>query len=151
MGKPTKYVPSRYIPLARALAAAGHLDTETAELMGISTRTLYYWRNKHPEFAEALQAGKEPIDALVQDSLLKRALGYESEEQTVVGVPGGDGKVMPREVKKTKRHIPPDVVACIFWLKNRKPEDWRDKQDHNHTGDVTIEVIPPRPVIEDGE
>lgn len=125
-----EYDAERHPRLARALARDGYIDKEIAKLLGISKKTLNVWKKTYPEFYEALQVGKLEVDLLVEDSLLKRALGYEYEETEVTA--SKDGK--PTKIKKTKKFQAADVTAQIFWLKNRQPERWRDKQITEHTG-----------------
>ncbi len=100
-------------------------SADIAERMGIGVSTLCEWQNKYPEFAAALKENKEVVDRKVESSLLKRALGYEYDEVTCEkGV----------ETKRVTKQVVPDVTAQIFWLKNRKPDDWRDKTNVEHTG-----------------
>lgn len=91
--------------------------------MGICTSTLYNWKNDHLEILEALKKGKDVVDRLVENALLKRALGYEYEE---ISEKYELGTLTERKV--TKKQVVPDTTAQIFWLKNRKPQDWRDKR-----------------------
>lgn len=114
---------------ALELAERGLNDKEISEQLGISQTVFYEYRNKYPEFSEALKKGKQPIDNLVENALLKRALGYEIEEKTTEVKIGDDGKPIPASIKTTKKHISGDVTAQIFWLKNRKPNEWRDRQE----------------------
>lgn len=91
--------------------------------MGISHTTLYEWRKKYPNISEALKKGKEVVDVEVENALYKRAIGYDYEETTEEQSEDGYKK------RVIKKHMPPDTTACIFWLKNRKPREWRDKQE----------------------
>ena len=95
--------------------------------------TLYEWKKKFPEISESLKRGKEVVDRQVENALLKRALGYEYEE---VKEKFECGVMTERTV--TKKEVVPDTTAQIFWLKNRKPEKWRDKPqevvDGNESG-----------------
>ena len=109
-GAPPKYQP-RFAQLAAVACQAGFTDREMADLLGVSERTINTWKLRHVDFASALKSGKAPADERVVQSLYQRALGYDY-----------NGK-----------HYPPDVTACIFWLKNRCPEEWRDRQDQRHT------------------
>jgi hypothetical protein len=118
--------------MARALARDGCIDEEIADYLGVSVKTLNAWKIRYPEFKEALKGGKLEIDLLVEDSLLKRALGYEYKETEVKKSPDGVTK------KRSRKHMAPDVTAQIFWLKNRQPERWRDKQDVNLGGEVAV-------------
>ena len=130
-----EYNAERHPRLARALARDGYIDTEIAKFLNISKKTLNVWKKTYPDFYSALQAGKLEVDLLVEDSLLKRALGYEYEETEITATKDGaikEGK--PMRVKKTKKFLAPDVTAQIFWLKNRQPKTWRDRQITEHTG-----------------
>lgn len=108
-------------------ARDGLTDEQIAQNMGISVRTLYRWKKKEQQICNALSKGKEVVDRQVENSLLKRALGYQYDEITVEnGV----------ETKRVTKEVAPDVTAQIFWLKNRKPEAWRDKQNLEVSGAV---------------
>ena len=94
--------------------------------------------DKYSEIGKAIKKGKAPVDFEVENALLKRALGYDYEE--VITEVYGDGK---KHVKKVKRHVPPDVGAAAFWLKNRKSAMWRDKpvdQQKDEAVKVIIDV-----------
>lgn len=117
-----------------AWARDGLIDEQIAENIGINPATLYDWKKKYPEISESLKKGKEVVDIEVENALLKRALGYEytetkTEEYIVEGVP-------VKRVTKTVKEVVPDTTAQIFWLKNRRPEQWRDKQDIEHSGQI---------------
>lgn len=105
-----------------AWARDGQIDTQIAARVGVSASTLYEWKRKYPEIAAALANGKEVVDVKVENALLKRALGYTYEETRREGTQGGAAKI-----SMVTRHVAPDVTAQIFWLKNRKPEVWREK------------------------
>lgn len=120
-------------------ARDGLIDEQIAENIGINPATLYDWKKKYPEISEALKRGKEVVDIEVENALLKRALGYEytetkTEEYIVEGVP-------VKRVTKTVKEVIPDTTAQIFWLKNRKPGQWRDKQDIEHSGAVNVRKV----------
>ncbi len=115
-GRPTKFEKG-LVAQAELLAQAGLIDTEIAERLGIDVATLYRYKVKYPDFCEALKKGKEFVDNLVQDSLLRKALGYYYDE-----VIEQDGK--PTRV--IRKHVAASDTACIFWLKNRQPDKWRD-------------------------
>ena len=101
-------------------ARDGLTDEQIAKNIGINRDTLYRWKKAYPDFSDALKRGKEVIDRQVENALLKRALGYTYDEVTFE-----DGV----EVKRVRKQVAPDTTAQIFWLKNRKPEDWRDKRE----------------------
>lgn len=103
-------------------ARDGLTDKQIAEKIGISKQTFYDWKKKYADFSDALKNGKEVIDRQVENSLLKRALGYEYEEVSEKF----EGGILT-ERKVTKKQVVPDTTAQIFWLKNRKPSVWRDR------------------------
>ena len=103
-------------------ARDGCTDKEIAANIGINPDTLYTWKKKFPILAESLKKGKDVVDRQVEKSPLQRALGYSYEE---ISEKYEDGVMTERKV--TKKHVVPDTTAQIFWLKNRKPEQWRDK------------------------
>ena len=135
-GKFQKWLTPDGLMLLEGWARDGLTDEQLARKMGISCGTLYAWKNKFPEISEALKKGKEVVDVEVENALLKRALGYEYTETMVEHSPDG---VKRRE---TVKFIPPDVTAQIFWLKNRKPEAWREKPvDDDSAGADKVTVI----------
>ena len=105
-------------------ARDGLTDEQIAENIGIRRETLYDWCKRHPNISNALKKGKEVVDRQVENALLKRALGYEYTEVTKEYIPEVGKMIVTKEVSK---QVVPDTTAQIFWLKNRKPEDWRDK------------------------
>lgn len=119
-------------------ARDGLTDEQIYIKMGISYQTFYDWQKRFPEFHEALKRGKAPVDQEVENALLKRARGYQYEETIteIEEVPTGKTDNNGRPIMKQVKHIRkvmktalPDTTAQIFWLKNRRPDRWRDKQD----------------------
>ena len=132
-GKYEEWLTPEKLTLLEAWARDGLTDEQIAKNMGIAESTLYAWKGKYPEFSEALKKGKEVVDIQVENALFKRAMGYKTvevtEEARLIGV--DDDKVpiyVMAESKRIYKEFPPDVTAQIFWLKNRKPKEWRDKQ-----------------------
>lgn len=107
-------------------ARDGLNDEQLAQNMGIAIRTFYEWQNRFPQLRQAIKKGKDPVDVEVENALLKRALGYEYEE-TITEIEEVDEGRQKKHVRRVKKHMPPDVGAIVFWLKNRKPGKWRDK------------------------
>ena len=112
-------------------ARDGLTDEQIAKNLGINIATLYRYKNDYCEFCEALKRGKEVVDREVENALLKRALGYNFVEETTEELPDGSTKS-----KTVIKHIPGDTTAQIFWLKNRKPDVWRDKTAIEHSGEI---------------
>jgi hypothetical protein len=124
-GHPDQYC-ADYARMAQVHCRLGATDVELADLFGVNTKTIHNWMSKHKEFAEAVRTGMlQVFSPRVVRSLAQRAIGYaiDTEEAKVMR----DGSVIRYGLRK---HYPPDVTACIFWLKNRDPENWRDVQDH---------------------
>ncbi len=120
-GRPSAYK-SEYAEQAGKLCMLGATDEEIADFFGVHTATVYRWKNVHPEFCEALKAGKDSADERVERSLYQRAIGYTHDEDKIFNN-GGEALIVP-----TKKHYPPETTAAIFWLKNRRPDEWREKQ-----------------------
>lgn len=113
-------------------ARDGLTEEQIADNMGISRSTLSEWKNLYSDISDTLKRGKEVIDRQVENALLKRALGYEYEE---VSEKYEQGILTERKV--TKKQVAPDTTAQIFWLKNRKPIDWRDKRNNSDLDNVS--------------
>lgn len=124
-GRPTGYKPE-YAEQARKLCEHGLTDDELADFFEVSTRTIYRWQSQFPEFCQSLKVGKDPADDRVERSLYHKACGYTFESEKIFNY---QGEVVRA---KTIEHVPPDTTAAIFWLKNRRKEEWRDR--HEHTG-----------------
>ena len=122
----------------RGWARDGLINSEIAERIGIAEGTLYSWKNKYKEIDEALKDGQDIVDRQVEESLFKKAMGYEYEETKQIIEKDEMGKDRKR-VEKVTKYYPPDSTAIIFWLKNRKPGEWRDRRDS--TIDVKSENV----------
>ena len=121
-GKYQKWLEPEGLLLLEGWARDGLTDEQLAQKMGINVATLYRWKQDHCEICEALKKGKDVVDTQVENALLKRALGYDYQEQRIE-VSEKDGEKVIQVVK----HVAPDVGAAAFWLKNRRPDRWRDK------------------------
>jgi hypothetical protein len=130
-GRPTAFR-SGHSEQARKLCLLGATDADLADFFGVGEATFNRWKLAHPEFRESIKDGKADADANVAESLYRAAIGggvlTETREQT-----DADGKVTrSREVKQ----VPANVTAMIFWLKNRAPDKWRDRIEHQ--ADLTL-------------
>jgi DNA-binding XRE family transcriptional regulator len=140
-GKYQKWLTKDGLTKLKAWARDGLTDEQLAHNMGISAATLYNWKRDHLEILEALKQNKEIADIEVENSLHKSAVGFEYDEVTKEplfnpnnGEPikGKDGKQIVATTKIVHKHVLPSNTAQIFWLKNRKPEQWRDKPPEQH-------------------
>lgn len=127
-GKYEYWLTPEGLVLLEGWARDGLADEQIAHNMGIASSTLYDWKKRYSEISEPLKRGKGVVDRQVENALLRRALGYEYEE---VKKKFEGGVITERTV--TKKEVIPDVTAQIFWLKNRKPGDWRDKREPEDT------------------
>lgn len=116
--------------MAIVAGQAGMTDQEFADVIGISRAVLHEWRKNFPEFKKAFNGGKKYSDEKVVKSLYERAMGYEYQETEISDGPKGV------TTKQQNKQMAPDVTAQIFWLKNRRPEEWRDRHDLNVTGNI---------------
>ena len=131
MARPSKYK-QEYADQAYKLCLLGATDKELADFFGTTEQSINAWKDKYSEFFESIKRGKDDADAKIAQSLYHRAKGYKHE---AVKILQHNGEVI--QVPYTE-HYPPDTTACIFWLKNRQPKLWRDKQEHEVTvkGDI---------------
>ena len=140
-GRPTLYKPE-YVKQAQNLAFLGATDVQLAEFFGVDERTIYRWKDEYPKFCQALKRGREDADGKVVKSLYRRALGYSHKAVKILTVArGGNMGSEVEEVPYIERY-PPDTTAAIFWLKNRRPDQWRDKRDVDLTSNgETLEAL----------
>lgn len=119
-------------------ARDGLIEKQIAHNMGVSATTIREWKKRFPEIAEALRKGKEVVDREVENALYKSAMGFMQKVKKPVKI--REVEYDPKSGKKIKEsekwvqveeeiYVPPQVTAQIFWLKNRKPDQWREKND----------------------
>ena len=106
-------------------AKDGLNDEQIAHNIGIGVRTFYEWLSKYKQLKQVLKQSKEVVDREVENALLKSAIGYYLDEERI----DSEGNVY-----QVRRFVPPNTTAQIFWLKNRKPNEWRDKKQTELTG-----------------
>lgn len=134
-GRPTVYRPE-FAKQAKQLCKLGATDIEVAQFFGVAQRTVHRWKAEHADFCHALKTGKTEADERVVRSLYQRASGYTHEAEKIFCSKDG---VVTRA--KCVEHFPPDTTACIFWLKNRRPEAWRDVKDVSVNGTVSVKHL----------
>lgn len=133
-GRPTKYK-AEYAKQAAKLCSLGATDAQLADFFEVAVSTVALWKVQHRPFSDAIRVPKAQADARVEESLYKRALGYEHDESDIRVIEGA------LVITPIRKHYPPDTAAAIFWLKNRKKDEWRDKLDHEVSGNVGVTMI----------
>jgi hypothetical protein len=134
-GRPSAFKES-FIGEARRLTLLGATDAELATCFGVTVTTIGNWKHAHPEFLAALKDGKQEADCTIAASLYERAKGYEYIKQ----IPFKVKKVVydaGKRLSETEEvitvdvleKVPPETTAMIFWLKNRRHVEWRDRRD----------------------
>lgn len=126
-GRPSKYK-EEYAEQAYNYCLLGAIDEQLASFFDVSVTTINTWKETYPDFLASIKKGKEQADLEVTQSLKKRASGMKLKKQVVKE--GG--------IVEIEDEIPPDTTAMIFWLKNRQPKIWRDKQETEHSGRIEI-------------
>lgn len=128
-GRPSSFR-AEYVHWAEKMARLGATDADLADALGVCETTINKWKRERLEFCEALKRGKQFSDAEVAEKLFRRATGYEHKAVKIVA----DAKTgAEHQVEYIERYAP-DTTACIFWLKNRRPDLWRDRIDNTHSG-----------------
>lgn len=130
-GRPSKYDTLNKAQLEQ-LYLAGWDDAQVSKFFGVTEATFTNWKSTHKEFFSSLKEWKKIADEKVERSLYERACGYSHKAVKMFVIAG---KVVTEEYIE---HYPPSEVACIFWLKNRQPEQWRDKQEIEHSVNFTL-------------
>jgi hypothetical protein len=125
VGRPSAYK-KEFAVQARKLTLLGATDMELADFFGVVLSTINLWKIKHPEFSESVKVGKDAADERVISSLFHRAIGFSHPE---VDIRMYEGQIIKTDIVK---QYPPDTTAAIFWLKNRRKDEFRDKVDVNH-------------------
>lgn len=130
-GRPTRYAPE-HAETARLYYESGATDQQVANMLRVHLATLYRWRELHPEFAEAAQAGKDDADARVQFAMYRRAIGYDYRE-TRMAIPAGATEPMAGEIT---RHMPADTRVGMHWLRIRRSGQSREAPEQPENFDL---------------
>lgn len=147
-GKYEKWLEVENLILLEGWARDGLTDEQIAGKMGIRPSTFYEWKNKYSEISESLKKGKEVVDTAVENALLQKSLGITKTVKKPIKIKEviyDNGKRMSEkeriEYADEEVFIPPDTTAQIFWLKNRRPDKWRDKQKEENDTDNKITIV----------
>ena len=147
MAAPTKFNPDIHMDWAWSLAIRGATDQDIADAFHVSERTINRWKYETDasgkpitdengekvlsEFGKLLACAKEAADAKVEKCLFQRCTGFDHTEEERILEYNPDGSVKPVKVRTVKKSVPPDVMAIMYWLNNRKRKtgEWSQKQD----------------------
>lgn len=148
VGRPTKYK-KEYNDQAYKLCLLGHTDDELASFFEVDVSTIHRWKIEYPEFCDSIKRGKEIADMDVAEKLLERAMGATTIKQTAIKMKDTIYNSEGRKISEEERievvdllsKEAPDTTALIFWLKNRKSSQWKDKQDIQHSGKLEVASI----------
>lgn len=133
-GKYREWLQEENLILLKGWAMDGLTDEQIAHNMGINVATLYRWKNDHCEICNALKESKDIADKAVENALYKSALGAICEEITEERIWNKEKSKFEMVVtKKITKKMPPNSTSIIYWLKNRKPDIWRDRQEITNT------------------
>ena len=119
---------------------------DVAKKMGVSIQTLRKWKKEYPEIKEAIEESKEILDYRIENALIRRALGFmTTETKTIMYPPDKHGNRRTR-IEKLKKEIPPDTVAIMAFLNNRKPDQWKRNRDNvlqtnDNDSKITVNII----------
>lgn len=152
-GKYKEWLEADNLAVLTSWSMSGLDLSQIADNMGISQSTLREWRKKYPAISAALKRGRAHADAHVENALYKRALGYDYTEDTYERRENkATGETEMTLIKQVKKHMPPDTTAQIFYLTNRKPDDWkRNRVEVTDDGGDTTTGVVLLPEATDGE
>lgn len=139
-GKIKEWITKDGLLLLESYARDGLTDDQIALKMGINRSTYYRWQTENKDFKDAIKRGKAPVDVVVENALYRSAIGFVKtiKRPVKLRLKGGAEKI---EYVDEEIYVPPMVTAQIFWLKNRRPDKWRDKPDENKMAEQVKVVI----------
>lgn len=146
-GRPTKYK-EEYCEQVEKLCKLGATDKEIADFFNVDESTINNWKIEYSEFFESIKKGKILADSNVAERLYQRALGFEHDSEEIKVITVDKESIIERV--PIRKIYPPDPTAAIFWLKNRRSKEWRDKQEIDQKTELSgnigfsgIEIVKP--------
>ena len=115
----------------------GLTEKQIYNKLGVGHTAFGRYKNDYEELRGVLKEFKEVADETVENSLYKRANGYDWMETTQEVKTDGEGNLIEKKKKVVTKHVIADTTAQIFWLKNRKLKTWGDHKG----GDTTPETV----------
>lgn len=141
VGRPSSYDPEKHPDLAHNYCLLGATLPEIASFFDVAESTVSKWMVEHPEFSEAIKKGRAVADGTVASRLFQRAAGYQHSAVKILTVSDGNNEGSHVEQVPYTEHYPPDTTAGIFWLKNRRPDLWRDRQQVEHEAGSSLAAL----------
>lgn len=137
-GRPSTYNEKFHCKLAHALAARGLNDLEISAELEITDRTFYRWMKEKPKFCQSILSARNDPISVVKNALFERAKGFTFRTTKPMVVSNGQGLGSDIEYAEFDEYVLPDVNAIKFYLTNRDPDNWKNQQDVNHSGEINI-------------
>ena len=116
---------------------------QIAHNVGVADSTFRRWKEENEALSAAIKRGNAPVDLEVENAMLKSALGHKETVRKAIKVKTekqkvGEGKIVEEHIEYVDEevYIPPQVIAQIFWLKNRRPDKWKDKVEQTVVTEV---------------
>ena len=122
--------------LLQGWARDGLTLEQIAHNMGINQATLYTWRKEHSEIDKVLQKSREICYYEVENALYKAAMGYDAKEVEQVETYDANGDLVSKSKRVRFRHIPPQLGAVCFILKNRRSDQWQENPEKQTTDTI---------------
>lgn len=137
VGRPSSYK-AEYAKQAQKLCQLGATDADLADFFQVTIVTIWRWTGRYKEFCRAIKTAKDHADSRTERSLYQRANGYTFDAVKIFPPKGDSTEPV---IVPYREHVPPDTTACIFWLKNRRPQTWRDKHEHDVAVGVEVRFV----------
>jgi len=120
----------------------GSTITSACDAVGISKEAFYNWMKTKSDFYDSIKKVQSVADKQVENALFRSAVGFTITEKEYRSIKMKGFETGKELVKATKKKVLPNVTAQIFWLKNRNPDEWRDRQELEHSGfvDITYQI-----------
>jgi hypothetical protein len=148
------------LPVIQNLTSEGRSLADIGMLLGYAGKSPVAWmrflKNKHPEVADALEAGAKMADTKLIVTAFDASVGYDVEEEEIEYInnpliDSSTGKATARYIEKNRKvkrkHIKPDTSLLFKLLCNRLPEYFSDikkfevnKQSINASVDMNKEI-----------
>ena len=126
VGRPSRYETEikPHIEEIKNAVSSGATVEEIASAFNIAVSTLHKYKAEKKELKDAFARGREKVVIEIKAALLKKALGFEYEEEKRVGRKDKNGENIIL-VEKYKRYSTPSETAANMLLRNYD-ENWRD-------------------------